>query len=215
MGAAWTLCVEITFYALLPLYALAAARLRRPWLMLAMLGVGAAVLHTLTIKHGVAQTLPGMFFWFMPGMALAVVSVHRPTVRVPAGLAWAAAAVVFVAVCYLPDRSADLLKPIVALLILAPAVFASESLACRILGLPLLAWLGTISYSIYLYHATVMAWLEHHGAASWPALTVSTLVATVSAAAVSWYALEKPILGLPERRRAPRTVEEPVQVAMQ
>jgi peptidoglycan/LPS O-acetylase OafA/YrhL len=127
IGQAWTLCVEITFYALLPLWALLMRRLpasgsRRAWLTselsallaLALLGMGWKLLV-------LAQQDPNTFGsqpWLMPlpnfldqfavGMALGVLSVHyedapelpaplRAVERLP-GLSWLLALVAFWAV---------------------------------------------------------------------------------------------------------------------
>lgn len=92
LGGAWSLCVEVSFYALLPVVALAAARLVRragpraaPRAQFALF-VGAAVVSivvrgvvagSLTAAprgHGLGLTvaLPGFLDWFAIGMGLAV-----------------------------------------------------------------------------------------------------------------------------------------------
>jgi peptidoglycan/LPS O-acetylase OafA/YrhL len=119
IAPAWTLCVEVTFYLLLPFYAVLAARLaaRMPWqravaaegAMLACLGAGAVVFHA---AEGPASplglTLPGMLDWFALGMGLALVSVSRelkaatgapPSRRVPSVVLWLAAAACYAVVC--------------------------------------------------------------------------------------------------------------------
>jgi len=117
ISQAWTLCVEVTFYALLPLWALALRRLpatvRAELIALAVLAaVGtawilAAVLSAADPDHAntgrMLVWLPAYFDHFALGMALAVVSVggtprafqwvaRRPWV------AWAVAGAAFVAV---------------------------------------------------------------------------------------------------------------------
>jgi peptidoglycan/LPS O-acetylase OafA/YrhL len=68
-------------------------------------------------------------------------------------------------------------------------------------------WLGTISYGVYLYHATLLAWLDDHGAARifppnhWIGLALVTFGVTAVVAAGSWYLIEKPIMRF---KRAPR-----------
>ena len=109
IGVSWSLCVEMTFYLVLPFYAAVAARAlrdrdrdRAARLELAALAVLAvASLAFTTVVYGagaeaLAQTLPGYFGWFALGMALAVVSAtgYEPRWRVSrvlmerAGLAW-------------------------------------------------------------------------------------------------------------------------------
>jgi peptidoglycan/LPS O-acetylase OafA/YrhL len=117
LGQAWSLCVEVTFYAFLPLWALLmarrspadrAGRIRREWL-----GIGALVLVSLAYKVLLVNphpqspfeaALPRYLDWFGLGMALALASLIseggelpralRPLERRP-GLAWLFAVVVF------------------------------------------------------------------------------------------------------------------------
>jgi peptidoglycan/LPS O-acetylase OafA/YrhL len=95
LGVAWSLCVEISFYALLPYLAAGLARLARrlhpvraQLAAIAMLGVASLLLRawvagSLTQPVGaaappivtgpvLANSLPGLFDWFALGMALAV-----------------------------------------------------------------------------------------------------------------------------------------------
>ena len=88
IGTAWSLSTEVAFYALLPLYAWAAARIARGVRVeLALLGLlaGASVIARALVvaadRHaafGEASTFPitigGTFLWFALGMGLAVAS---------------------------------------------------------------------------------------------------------------------------------------------
>lgn len=86
LPVAWTLSTEMTFYILLPLYALVLAALcagrsdrgtlRVELTVLAVLSIGAfAFRRTVHGSHwNLAHTLPATFDWFAIGMALAVVS---------------------------------------------------------------------------------------------------------------------------------------------
>lgn len=71
-------------------------------------------------------------------------------------------------------------------------------------------WIGTISYAIYLYHATLMAWLYAHGATGWLTLAVVTIAITIPVAAASWYFLERPTLNWKPK---PRQIGLPVSEA--
>ena len=59
-----------------------------------------------------------------------------------------------------------------------------------------------VSYAMYLYHATLLAWLEDHGGARifppnhYIGLALSTLTMTVAVSAGSWYIVERPALRL-------------------
>jgi peptidoglycan/LPS O-acetylase OafA/YrhL len=89
LAAAWTLCVEISFYALLPLYALAlsrlgrgrerASRLRLELVVLGVLAVASVAARAISLSSGgstLEVTIGGTFAWFAIGMALAVLSVQ-------------------------------------------------------------------------------------------------------------------------------------------
>lgn len=83
---AWSLCVEVTFYALLPLMAAGLGRIARGrhWLRSELGALGGlfllAVLTRIAVKAGalpevVGWTLPGLIDWMALGMAIAVLSV--------------------------------------------------------------------------------------------------------------------------------------------
>jgi len=243
---AWTLAVEVTFYLLLPFYALALRALCRGRSLravvtielsaLALLALASLAFRTLAIASGptvVFAWLPGMFGWFAPGMALAVVSVvlaerERPWAPMEAiarhpALVWLAAGVAFAALAltvsaplptgtiYTEGESFRLyvLSALVAILVLLPAVAGAEQGGWprRLLRLPLLAWLGLVSYGIYLWHHTLMSWLVGQDVMEWVpgsgfiVLTVLTLALTLVCAAGSYYVVERPILRFKDWRR--------------
>jgi peptidoglycan/LPS O-acetylase OafA/YrhL len=92
IGAAWTLCTEVTFYAALPILSLIAARfgfgrrsVRGDVALLIVLAAASLVFraHFSSFSHlAAASTLPGMFLWFAIGMALAIASVtHEDRIK--------------------------------------------------------------------------------------------------------------------------------------
>src|SRR5436190_8288846 len=86
LAAAWSLCVELSFYAVLPFYAIGAAKVLRgrnpryqarvEYAMLTFLALSSVISHTVahvSDPNGTfANTLPGTFLWFALGMGLAV-----------------------------------------------------------------------------------------------------------------------------------------------
>ena len=155
IGAAWTLCVEVTFYILLPMFALLAARLGRgrsfriDLVMLAVLGAASLAFrahYSSFLQTAKVSTLAGTFVWFALGMGLAIASVVREdqTARAPLRprsvrtwplVSWGVAAVLFVLVHQvlfswaLPDPAraviSHALYGLAALFILLPAVFGA------------------------------------------------------------------------------------------
>jgi peptidoglycan/LPS O-acetylase OafA/YrhL len=245
---AWTLCVEVTFYIALPLWALTVGRLglRTQLAALAVLALAGAAVQVaalrLEVSRILAQTLLGQCTWMAIGMALAIASVASPprlvaVVRDRAGLIWAGAAAAFVALALLRDHGGGLLGIIRALdtrqpypraladvalsaaltaLVLVPAVFAGRGLPHRVLAAAPLAWIGLVSYGIFLWHLTIaelLALPEAPGqfsaggldlAARIPfgattVLFVLTLAASCAVAAASYRFVELPFLRRKER----------------
>jgi peptidoglycan/LPS O-acetylase OafA/YrhL len=86
IGVAWTLCIEVTFYAALPVFALLTARLARragsftPDVVLLVLLAAASLAFRAHFSSftevATISTLAGTFFWFALGMGLAIWSVR-------------------------------------------------------------------------------------------------------------------------------------------
>jgi peptidoglycan/LPS O-acetylase OafA/YrhL len=92
---------------------------------------------------------------------------------------------------------------LVAFLLLLPAVFGDRQggLPRRILANPLLAWIGLISYGIFLWHLTIASKFAPREADLpfvWSLIAVAIL--SIAVAAVSYYLIERPILRLKYRR---------------
>ncbi len=255
----WSLAVEVSFYAVLPLLALGLGRLgRRGWVRRELLALGALAalsvafqlwsVHATYEDHpswfGTSDSLAGTFLWFALGMGLAVVSVaSEDRERLPGPLrlvverpllVWALALGLFGALGYglpptvvkpamtLPEQLAQHVGfGLVALLLVAPAVFGSAAggLPRRVLANRALAWLGLISYGVFLWHYTILRELIERGALDWVpqapfvVLVLAGTALAVIAGAASYYLVERPFLRLKDRPR-PRAAATPPQVEL-
>jgi peptidoglycan/LPS O-acetylase OafA/YrhL len=242
---AWSLCVEMSFYLLLPLYAIAASRLlrgrdrftqaRMEYAGLTAVAVASVATHTvmhrthpLSIFH---NTLPGTFLWFALGMGLAVASAAwygRPHGEQPrfirvvsdhGWLAWAASLGTLVVLTRLglprsyPPFYTEwtwfyeyVFFGAIAFFFVLPAVFGDDrgGVPRRILAWPPLAWLGLVSYGIFLYHLPLAVkfneWLPH----SYVLVTLVTAAAATACATASYYLVERPLLRFKDPRRVRR-----------
>lgn len=93
----WSLCIDVSFYAVLPIYAIAMGRVwaRKASLRAEALGVGLIILAAFAVRlaasaggpHVLSGTLPGFMVFFGLGMALAVLSVAMRSGAVPTAAA--------------------------------------------------------------------------------------------------------------------------------
>lgn len=255
----WSLAVEVAFYAVLPLYALALDRLARRfgggrWVgvelgAVALIG-GASIVIQASVPTSDAHlwlffSPLGRGLWFGLGLALAALSVRAEQLgSEPPAVRWlrahpgppiVLALALFVASCLLVfEPTPTLAFPVVgtgeyllqyvlfgviAALVLLPAAFAADGpgLARAFLRHRVLAWLGLVSYGIFLWQFPVIVALTDLGINDvWPAmdtlvLLLAALPITVACAAISFYALERPLM---RRVRAWRTRSaEPAGIA--
>ncbi len=190
LSVAWTLCVEVSFYLLLPL--LAAALYSRGlgsgnrrglrWELGLLLGLaGLTLLFHIPLSFApsasfLQATILGTFSWFSVGMVLAAIEVDRP----PAlewvrrllsrpELCWPIAAGLFLLLPFqvLEGTGAvrgtlnSLDSGLAAAFLVAPMMLAEKSrLVSWLFANRLAIFLGTISYGIYLWHLPMLIWLH-------------------------------------------------------
>jgi peptidoglycan/LPS O-acetylase OafA/YrhL len=200
--------------------------------VVAALGVASFVLRAVTPGSPESQihiTLLGTFDWFALGMLLAIASTALAG-REPAPLrllrrwpssAWLVAlalfwftstqlglgGTLFFRVTTAQSIAQHALYGAIAFFLLLPAVFADDvrALPRRILGNRVAAWLGLISYGVFLWHHPIALKLTEANDkglfASFRMLgiTAATFAIAVACAALSYYLLERPILRYKDR----------------
>ena len=189
---AWTLCVEITFYAFLPLWAwgrrrLGPADLRHEALALLALAAFSLAWKAAFVWSGAPDqvvlspwlhSLPAYFDHFALGMGLAVLLAWKPLPRWVAPVGVAVALVAFWVVSLRIGIGHALFEPysrwqwmgrhllygVIGCALVAVALAAVPGRgAGRVLAHPAAVFLGTISYGIYLWHVTVIEALQRLG----------------------------------------------------
>jgi peptidoglycan/LPS O-acetylase OafA/YrhL len=203
------------------------------------------------VSHLAAQSLLGQAAWLGLGMALAVASVAASERGTPIrivgarpGLCWVGALAAFAALAILHRDVNGLLSLVATLqtrqpfaetvagialtaavivLLLSPAVFGTDAggFPRRVLAAAPLAWLGVISYGVYLWHLTIAEFLARPALpaqyktegldlaaqipfAVTPILFILTLALSCAVAAASYRWIELPALRRKERPRRAR-----------
>jgi peptidoglycan/LPS O-acetylase OafA/YrhL len=195
-GALWTLKVEVMFYALVPLIALAGRRFGA-WAVLGALYV-LSVAYTLALDAQAASSgrqiwlqlqrqLPGQLTYFLVGAALYL---HRDRVERRWALLLAIAAAAYLAQVLVPVL---LVRVVLEPLALGIAVVFA---ACGLRYLGNFARFGDLSYGIYIIHFPLIQTAVAAGLYvrdPWLAFTATTAT-TVALAFLCWHAVEKPFL---------------------
>ena len=211
----WTLAVEVSFYALLPAIgwlALRVAPRRRSLALVPLSLIAVGVLYNWAIAgQGLSMTfskqLAAMLPYFALGMLAALVA-HGRTIDMRAKRLLVAAGVALVvadafAKAAAPARGMDLTmlfsimrdvpSAIGFALIVGAMAIAPRS---ALVGGSILAALGTISYGFYLWHVPVFMVLRGYGLLPLdPVLgPAAALAPSLALSALSWFALERPVL---------------------
>jgi peptidoglycan/LPS O-acetylase OafA/YrhL len=220
----WTLAIEVSFYATLPIFGLLAIkaigglrRSRRAALTaLTLLVVAGGVLSTiLAYTHRWPQTLSTSLLphlvEFGAGMTAAVLLHDRPTLtrRHAAALALLGVALVIAnSWWHATGQSTKDLRswvgdaPGIAGLAIVLAVLVAGPWPARLLSRGPAKWLGSISYGVYLIHFPVIVFLRM--TERWPegSLTqelIKVMAITIPLATFSWLCVERPAIRWAQR----------------
>jgi peptidoglycan/LPS O-acetylase OafA/YrhL len=225
----WTLCVEAAFYVLLPLMGWAAWRLgprargRQALLVGALIPLGVAwnaLAHDHTWSIIATKALPAYLPYFACGMLLALWSETRRERSVPAVGSRATAALVVGGFAIVAADAywhataapravnpwlaigADLPAGLGFALVVA-AVVVGGGAATRWMSARPLAWVGLVSYGVYMWHVPLLLFGRSVGVFPHPyALRVVVLLVPVLVvAAASWYLVERPAIAWAGRTR--------------
>jgi peptidoglycan/LPS O-acetylase OafA/YrhL len=235
INVAWSLSVEAAFYVVLPFYALAMARLLRrrdrdaaARLELILLVASAVLAIAIrTVVRAVepesvyGSTLFGMWAWFVGGLSLAVLSSwgpeHLRLAREHAYWFWGAAFALLTIAAWgfgLPRAIGGgytdtglffehLLYLGIALCLVAPATVRER---LPLLASRPLAWLGLVSYGIFLYHQIFVGAFRFIADdvqfAGYLWYTLAVFAGATVCAALSYYIVERPLLRFKEPHRA-------------
>jgi peptidoglycan/LPS O-acetylase OafA/YrhL len=214
----WSLVIELHFYALLPLLAMALARVAagspgRALAVVAALALASFALRWVSLYHDptpnpyLRYSLLSCFMFFAVGMALALLRLsweRRPprwlTGAVRAPELWLLGAVALWWVATVGGSRGYLLAPASFLLLGACVLPLRASPLLRALDWRPLALVGVVSYSIYLWHVLIVHELDERAGitGAWALLAVSVPV-VLAVASASYLLVERPFLRM--RRR--------------
>jgi peptidoglycan/LPS O-acetylase OafA/YrhL len=220
-GVAWTLLLEVMFYAAMPFIVALTATVaggRHARQVVALVAIGGL---SLAARYGLlgggetwatTEPIAPLWLWaFVPGMLVACAHAWYPSIMALVGgrLGFGLGCALMLSVLVVPsDSVGPMTITRMTLVAIGTALLIPRLLrvAVPIPGRPLLASAGrTLSYPVYLWHPLVIFGLAAAGIGGWAAIGM-TLVATFMIAACSWQLIERPILAFHRRLRTRETV---------
>lgn len=225
----WSLAVEEQFYLFWPFVALFVPTRRLPWVLVGMivLSIGSRFVIALSGAPGHTITMPT---WSaLDGLAIggllayAVRTPFDPTVV----LRWAAGAGFLLIGMRLGLISIQRFRPIQMALWMFPwgliaawvVHLAARGKLPAVFNFRPLAWVGVVSYGVYVYHRPMMSVLQIGVRRGWEVFGLITAL-TIIVASISWIVFERPINNLKSRwpyvpgaRNRPAPVMTPEQSA--
>jgi peptidoglycan/LPS O-acetylase OafA/YrhL len=223
VGHTWSLAVEEQFYLAWPL-AVMLLRTRRRIVVItsaaAALSFGLLLMLAVPRAHDLrAYNAPDTRAWELLAGCLLALALHRRTQRgrtLPRRLG-TAVSVPAVLLALVP-LAVNLIWPLQALSVTLATVATLTSIQAgawpaRLLALVPLAWIGRISYGVYLYHIPVARVLTPRLPLPGPFVVVGDILVTLICAWLSFRFLEEPVrrsvAALQARRQEPRLTPRP------
>ena len=226
----WTLCLEAAFYLALPLIGVVAYRFARgrfaaqAGLLVGLFAIGvayAAVHHAAGWDALAGKALPAYLPHFACGMLVALWAERRRALGAPpvagrvtaalvvGGFGLAVADGLWHAVIPASDAALAIVGDIpaaVGFAAVVAAVVAGSGPSVEWTSARPLAWVGLVSYGIYLWHVPLILFARSNDllpSGFVPALA-AMLAPVLAVGAASWYLVERPLMARAERvRRAP------------
>ena len=217
-GVWWTLPVELGFYCLLPLIGWMSQRIDWHWLLAAALAITLAWRGWIfssfdgpnyQVVLPALDSLPGVFFSFMLGYSLNFLT--GPILDTPRKTLILASAMLLALLqwqlvlddVYWTGHWILVVWPALVAAAIAGIVQAVRfaSMSQHGLTTSILMWLGDVSFGIYLWHFPVMRGMALLMPEAWstPMMSVVALVValpiTLALASLSYYLLERPLMG--------------------
>lgn len=195
MPQGWSLGLELTFYLVLPF--ILAFRARSLMFALSMVVFILACVGTIPTNTWSYRLLPGTLFIFLCGSYMFSGTVKER--RIALGASMAVCAVLFVGSKFFPQLGwPENSEVLVGVLIGIPLVYWLTSLGTGKVD----AFLGNLSYGIYLNHFFLM-WVAEFFKLKFQSaeFMVFMLIATNVFAAISFYAIERPVIRLRHKLR--------------
>jgi len=211
----WTLAIEEQFYVIWPLVVLGILKLWRSirvLLVVTILGALASALEMAVLYHPGMD--PSRLYYgtdtraqdLLVGAALAFILFGRPRAQTPGGRRAMSVVATVGALGFAVEfarlgsasafafRGGFLLADLLVALVILGVYQAPTGLPARILGVRPVAYIGKISYGLYLWHWPVFLWLDHArtGLGGTPLFALRCAVSVVIAS-LSYHLVEQPI----------------------
>jgi peptidoglycan/LPS O-acetylase OafA/YrhL len=204
----WSLAVEEQFYCVWPWIVLGLSRRRVGWIAGALLVVAPLVRWWLALSpapqigHPHDEFTVARLDCLAAGALVAVVAHAGPLARFRRWWITATVAgltIVVLTLTLMPQVPSTVFRftglALATAGVVALIAGASASMA-RWLDWPPMAWIGTVSYGIYIVHRVPLELLRQRGVAPGAPLFLATTALALVIAGASWYLFERPILSL-------------------